>query len=236
MKRNSDSVEFTHTLTEPSINFGYVYTKVIRLTKGKPRMTIAHVLNNTGTTPIVTNVYDHNFTTLDRQPPGPDYDISFPFPLQRIQRGARPAGPAAAGGAGQAGQRAEPPAAANGGAPPQTARGNPNPPNGSRCGQPQMQALANPRGNKLVYAKVLEGVECFQTSFTGFSPSVSDHEIRIENKKVCAGVRITGDRPMSRFSYWSIRTVLAPEPYIDINVGPGQEFTWTWTYDYFVTK
>ena len=99
-----------------------------------------------------------------------------------------------------------------------------------------MQALASPEGNRLVYTKVLEGVECFQASFSGSGPTVADHEIRIENKKVSAGVRITGDRPMSRFGYWSIRTVMAVEPYIDISVDPGREFRWTWTYDYFVTK
>jgi hypothetical protein len=227
IKRSSDSIMFTQTLNEPAIDFGYVYTKVIRLTKAQPQMTIEHVLKNTGTKPIVTNVYDHNFMTLDQQPPGPDYDISFPFQLQRLQRGARPAQPAAAGAGG-----APPPAAAF----PQAPRGNPNPPNGSRCGQPQMQMLANPEGNRLVYTKVLEGVECFQTSFSGFGPTVTDHEIRIENRKVGAGVRITGDRPMSRFGYWSIRTVMAVEPYIDINVEPGKEFTWKWTYDYFVSK
>ena len=54
-------------------------------------------------------------------------------------------------------------------------------------------------------------------------------------KKVGAGVWITGDRPL-RFGYWSIRTVLAAEPYIELAVEPGQEFTWTWTYDCFVTK
>jgi len=64
----------------------------------------------------------------------------------------------------------------------------------------------------------------------------TDHDIRIENKKVGTGVRISGDRPMSRFGYWSIRTALAPEPCIDIAVEPGQQFTWTWTCDYFVSK
>jgi hypothetical protein len=61
------------------------------------------LVNNTGGKPIVTNVYDHNFTTLDKQPPGPDYEISFPFQLQRVQRGARPGRaptrPCAGGGA-----------------------------------------------------------------------------------------------------------------------------------------
>ena len=88
--RRSDSIAFTHTLSEPAIDFGYVYTKVIRLTKGKPQMTIAHGWKNTGKTPIRTNVYNHNFMTLDKQPPGPDYVITFPFEPQRVQRGARP--------------------------------------------------------------------------------------------------------------------------------------------------
>ena len=99
-----------------------------------------------------------------------------------------------------------------------------------------MQALADPQANRLVYKKVLEGGECFQTGFTGFGATVADHEIRIENRKVGAGVRITGDRPMSRFGYWSIRTVMAVEPYVDVAVEPGQAFSWKWTYDYFVTR
>jgi hypothetical protein len=107
---------------------------------------------------------------------------------------------------------------------------------GTQCGHPSMQALASPQGNQLVYAKTLEGAECFQTSFSGFGTDVKDHDIRIEDKRVGAGVRITGDRPMSRFGYWSIRTVMAVEPYIDVNIEPGQEFTWTWTYDYFTTR
>jgi hypothetical protein len=99
-----------------------------------------------------------------------------------------------------------------------------------------MQALAAVQGSRLVYAKTLEGRECFQASFIGFGATATDHDFRIENTKVGAGVRITGDRPMSRLGYWSIRTVLAPEPYIDIAVEPGEPFTWTWTYDYFVSK
>ena len=46
----------------------------------------------------------------------------------------------------------------------------------------------------------------------------------------------SGNRPLARFGYWSIRTVVAPEPYIDINIEPGREFTWTYTYDYYTTK
>ena len=128
--RRSDSIEFRHTLNEPAIGFGYVYTKVIRLTKGQPQMTIEHVLKNTGTKPIVTNVYNHNFMTLDQQPPGPDYEISFPFQLQRAQRGARARAP-----------RARPRAASRAGRPPATLPG-PRPPGGPSGGRSPIRRTA----------------------------------------------------------------------------------------------
>ena len=69
---------------------------------------------------------------------------------------------------------------------------------GTQCGQAQMRSLADPQGNKLVYAKVLEGSECYSASFTGFGADAKDNDIRIENKKTGAGVHITGDRPLTR--------------------------------------
>ena len=47
------------------------------------------------------------------------------------------------------------------------------------------------------------------------------------------GMRITGDRPLAKASLWSIRSVVAVEPFIAIAIGPGEEFTWNLTYDYF---
>ena len=220
VKRGSDSIEFRHTLSEPSIDFGYVYTKVIRLTKGKPQMTIEHVLKNTGTKPIVTNVYDHNFMTLDHQPPGPDYEISFPF-----QTAARAAGAAGEAPAGRgAGRRQAPPA-------PGPRRRRPDAPLAARaesaewlaqCGQPQMQELANPQGNRLVYTKTLEGVECFQTSFTGFAPTSPITRSASRTRRSARACRSPATGRCPGFGYWSIRTVLAPEPYVDVNVEPGQ--------------
>ncbi len=217
VKKASNSVEFTHTISEPSIGYGYVYTKVVRLTPGKPQMTISHVMKNTGSKPIATNVYNHNFTTIDKQPVGPDVEVSVPWQMTRaVGRGGRgapappPVNPNAALAAGER--------------------------MGSQCGQPQMQALAGPQANKIVYAKMLEGAECYQTSFTGFGADAKDNDIRIENKRTGAGVHVTSDRPLSRFGYWSIRTVVAPEPYIDINIEPGQQFSWTNTFDFYTTK
>jgi hypothetical protein len=233
VKRSRDAVEFTHTLNEPSINFGYVYTKIVRLTPGKPQMTISHVLKNTGSKPIVTNVYNHNFTTIDKQPTGPDVEISVPWQMTRVARGGGPGRQGAA--------RGTPPTA---GAPARQSQVpvDPSAPlaagerMGTQCGHPQMQSLASPQAIKLVYSKVLEGAECYSASFSGFGADAKDNDIRIENRKTGAGVRITGDRPLTRFGYWSIRTVVSPEPYIDLNIEPGQQFAWTYTYDYYTTK
>ena len=224
-------MEFTHTLSEPSISFGYVYTKIVRLTPGKPQMTIAHVMRNTGSKPIVTNVYNHNFTTIDKQTTGPDVEITVPWQMTRAAARGGGAGRQGAAPGAPAGARSPGPAAVDPYAP--LAAGERM---GTQCGQPQMQSLASPQGNKLVYAKVLEGAECYSASFTGFGADAKDNDIRIENKKVGAGVHITGDRPLTRFGYWSIRTVVAPEPYIDLNIEPGQQFAWTYTYDYYTTK
>ena len=231
VKTSRDAVEFTHTLSEPSIDFGYVYTKVVRLTPGQPQMTIAHVMKNTGSKPIVTNVYNHNFTTIDKQPTGPDIEITVPWQMTRAAgRGRGPSTPLGAGRQGAAPARqGQPPA-------------DPYAPlaagerMGTQCGHPRMQTLAGPQGNKLVYSKVLEGSECYQASFIGFGAEPKDNDIRIENKRTGAGVRITGDRPLTRFGYWSIRTVVAPEPYIDLNIAPGQQFAWTYTYDYYTSR
>ena len=184
-------------------------------------MTISHVMKNTGSKPIVTNVYNHNFTTIDKRHTGPDVEITVPWQMTRA---------AGRGGAGRQGAAAGAPGAQVRRRARASRRSNPYAPlaagerMGTQCGQPQMQSLASPQGNKLVYSKVLEGSECYQTSFTGFGAEAKDNDIRIENKKAGAGVHITGDRPLTRLGYWSIRTVLAPEPYIDLNIEPGQQF------------
>ena len=82
VKKGRDSVVFTHVLRDPSSGYAYEYRKTVSLTKGKPEMAIAHVLKNTGTLPIDTTCYSHNFLALDNQPPGPDFVVTFPFQLK----------------------------------------------------------------------------------------------------------------------------------------------------------
>ena len=93
--------------------------------------------------------------------------------------------------------------------------------------------LAIIRGNQFVYLKALENQEVVFTPLLGFSHSPQDNEIRIENSRAGAGMRISGDRPLSSENLWSIRSVLAVEPFISMTINPGSEFTWKISYAYY---
>lgn len=77
----ANTVEFTHELKEPS-GYSYRYQKTLRLTKGKPELVLEHRLRNTGSKPIETDTYEHNFYVIDGQPNGPDVVVKFPFAVQ----------------------------------------------------------------------------------------------------------------------------------------------------------
>jgi hypothetical protein len=98
---------------------------------------------------------------------------------------------------------------------------------------PPANALTEVQGNQVVYRKALSGEDQAVVNLQGFGKDSKDAVIVIENRKVGAGVKITGDRPLTRSMLWSIRTVLAVEPYIAIDVQPGAEFTWKDTLEYY---
>lgn len=68
---------FVHDLNDKASGYGYHYTKTVDLVEGKPQMIMAHEMRNTGSKPIVTTVYNHNFLTLS---PGSEHlVITAPF-------------------------------------------------------------------------------------------------------------------------------------------------------------
>lgn len=180
--KTATSVEFIQTLTDSP--YGYVYSKTVRLAEDKPVMVIEHHLKNTGSQAIHTDVFNHNFMVLDKQPPGPGFVITVPFPIQTSK-----------------------------------------PPN---------KTLAEVRGSQIVYTKTLTGEDVVATPIEGFGAGVNDHQIRIENSRLGVGMKIETDRPLSKESLWSIRTVIAVEPYVAIDIEPGKEFSWTTQYEYYL--
>jgi hypothetical protein len=76
--RGTGRIAFRHTLAGPR-GRAYDYTKRIVLAPDGPGFTLDHRLTNTGTRPLETVVYNHNFTVIDSDPVGPAYRITFPF-------------------------------------------------------------------------------------------------------------------------------------------------------------
>jgi hypothetical protein len=95
------------------------------------------------------------------------------------------------------------------------------------------KTLTEVRGNQFVYLKALKDKEVVYTEWHGFGSGTADYRFTIENRKVGAGLHITGDRPLARVVLWSIRTVLSLEPYVAMTIEPGQEFTWRYTYTFY---
>ena len=58
MRTGPDFVECRYEIADPKSGYAHVYTKTVRLTAGKPQMTIGHNLRNTGARVIATNVHN----------------------------------------------------------------------------------------------------------------------------------------------------------------------------------
>jgi hypothetical protein len=99
-----------------------------------------------------------------------------------------------------------------------------------------MGGLGEIRGKELLFPKNLQGSDTFYTELGGFGKQAADYEIRVENRKSGAGVLIRGDRPLVNLGIWAVRTVVAPEPYVELAVAPRDEATWKYTYQFYTVR
>jgi hypothetical protein len=95
------------------------------------------------------------------------------------------------------------------------------------------KGLAEARGKELVYLRELQEGQSVFSELKGYRPTARDYDIRIENRKTGAGVRIVGDQPLAKLVFWSIRTTLCPEPYIQMRVEPGRDWKWRINYEFY---
>lgn len=99
--------------------------------------------------------------------------------------------------------------------------------------RPPNKELAEVRGNQIVYLKTLQDHDTVAMPVEGFGGEATDYDIRVENRKLGAGMRVVGDRPLASVALWSIRSVMAIEPFISVAVETGKEMTWKYTYSYY---
>ena len=182
-KQAKDQVTFTHQLTS-DLGYGYTYTKTVRLVAGQPQMVLDHTLENTGSKPLNTTVYNHNFFMLDGEPTGPPIVTKFSVPVHAEGKG--------------------------------------------------FGDVIVAQGQQLVYQRALQpGENVFTPSVEGFGSSADDYNIRIENTKSGAGVHITGDQPLAKLIYWASYTTACPEPYLQVDAPPGQDYNWDIMYEFY---
>lgn len=189
VERKPDGVTFHHAVADTPSGYGYEYTKIARLEPGKPALVLEHSLKNTAKKTISTEVYDHNFLTIDGQPTSRDFILKFPFQV--------------------------------------TATG-------------ELNGFVETKGRQLVYINDIgpqdkEG-QFVMAELKGYGSSKNDYDIDVYNMKVGAGVHITGDWPLEKILFWSVRTVLSPEPYLHFDIKPGETAKWKIRYEFYENK
>lgn len=94
--------------------------------------------------------------------------------------------------------------------------------------------LAELKENTIQFLRIVnDGETVFCGDIKGYGPDAKDYDIRIENRKTGAGVRITCDQPFQKLNYWNCATTLCPEPYIKIKAEPGKSVEWTIKYEFY---
>jgi len=91
-------------------------------------------------------------------------------------------------------------------------------------------------GKQMKFLRNLTSSEnIFCGNLGGFKGIPDNYNIKVENLKTGAGVRITSRESLSKLVFWASPTTVCPEPYTDIEVEPGSRFSWSINYEYFLT-
>ena len=99
--------------------------------------------------------------------------------------------------------------------------------------RPPDPKLAEIRQNRIVYLKTLEGEERVTFGIQGFGKDAKDYDVRVDSSRTGAGFRVTSDRPPASIGFWSIRSVVSVEPFVDVSTEPGKTTTWRYVYTYY---
>ncbi|CAN5915492.1 hypothetical protein BH24BAC1_BH24BAC1_35580 [soil metagenome] len=94
--------------------------------------------------------------------------------------------------------------------------------------------LAEVRDRQLIYLRELQkGENIYTPGIRGFGPTAKDYHLDIQNLKTGAGVKITSDQPLDKLVFWASSRTSCPEPYIQVQAAPGEEFSWQITYAFY---
>jgi hypothetical protein len=84
-----------------------------------------------------------------------------------------------------------------------------------------------------MYDRELKSGESAFAAITGYGGWSSDFDFAVEDTKSGTGVEESGNLPLSRVFFWSIRTTICPEAFVHIRVQPRHTAHWTIRYRFF---
>jgi hypothetical protein len=94
-----------------------------------------------------------------------------------------------------------------------------------------LRDIAAVRDGAWVFLKPLESGHV-QSRVVGWQDVAEQHRVTVEHRPSGLAMRIQGDRPLTKFNVWSVRTTLCPEPYVQLSVEPGQSVSWATRYTF----
>jgi hypothetical protein len=100
--------------------------------------------------------------------------------------------------------------------------------------QPPSLQFAAVAGRRFTYRVSLVPEQTVATGFTGSGPTAANYDFHIVDPSRGTGLRISADQPLARVQLWSIRPVMAIEPFVNIKIVPGQSFRWSYRYEFEV--
>lgn len=88
-------------------------------------------------------------------------------------------------------------------------------------------------GKKVTLAGTIDKGSIF-AELGGFSTDSVSRDAGVTMKHTPSGVivRVTGDKPPSKYNLWGMKTTICPEPYIQIDLESGKKTVWTWKYQF----
>ncbi|MBI1387826.1 MAG: hypothetical protein GC154_05210 [bacterium] len=88
---------------------------------------------------------------------------------------------------------------------------------------------ARAEGNKIIFLKALKNTSTY-VEFTGYPVTPESTRVTIHNKNAGVALKIEGDYPAYDFHFWSTTLATCPEPFIKIDLAPGESMEWTDRY------
>ena len=78
-----------------------------------------------------------------------------------------------------------------------------------------------------------KGENVYTDALMGFGDSPGDYQFSVINTKTGAGVKVTGDKGLEKIVYWANARTYCAEPYIRLELEPGETVNWKNEYNFF---